>query len=182
MPRIKRPYERVKMNVINQSHRAGHPCLIVLHSTEGHNRTGVGDLRDLGNYFDNPRVQASSHVGVDAEGHSAKYVDDGEKAWTCAGFNSASLNIEQIGFSSQKFWPDAQERKVAKYIAYWTWKYSIPLRKGRVNPTNGAIYRSGILRHSDLGDYGGNHNDPGPGYNLRRVLRLARYYRKVGVR
>ena len=180
MPRIKRPYERVKMNVINQSHRAGHPCLIVLHSTEGHNRTGVGDLVALGNYFDNPRVQASSHVGVDAEGYSAKYVDDGKKAWTCAGFNSLSLNIEQIGFSSQKFWPDAQERKTAKYLAYWTWKYSIPLRKGKVNPTNGAIYRSGILRHSDLGEYGGNHNDPGPNYNLARVLKLARMYRTVG--
>ena len=93
MPRINRPYERIKMNVINRSRRSEHPRLIVLHSTEGHNRTGVGDLRDLGNYFDNPSVQASSHVGVDAEGHSAKYVDDGEKAWTCAGFNSASLNI-----------------------------------------------------------------------------------------
>ena len=182
MPRIKRPYEMVKMNVVNRSARSGHPRLIVLHSTEGHNRVGVGDLQDLGDYFNNPQVQASSHVGVDAEGHSAKYVDDGEKAWTCAGFNSASLNIEQIGFSSQKFWPDAQERKTAKYVAYWCWKYAIPIRKGMVNPTNGAIYNSGILRHSDLGDYGGNHNDPGPGNNLRRVLRLARYYRKVGVK
>lgn len=182
MPRIRKPYEKVKMNVVNQSQRISHPVLIVLHATEGHNRPGTVDLKNLGNYFDNPDVQASSHVAVDAEGNLARYVPDGKKAWTCAGFNSVSLNIEQVGFSAQKVWPNAQERKVAKMIAYWSWKYAIPIRKAIVNSNTGAIYKTGVLQHSDLGTYGGNHGDCGPNYPFERVLRFARWYKKTGVR
>lgn len=179
--RLRRPYEKVKMSVCNQSARSvGTPQLIVLHSTEGHNRPGVGDLVDLGKFFDNPSVQASSHVGVDAEGNSAQYVGDYRKAWTCAGFNSNSLNIEQIGFSSQSEWPSAQVKKTAKYIAYWSKKYGIPIRQARVNPNNGFIYRSGVVRHSQLGEYGGNHDDPGAGFPFSRCLRLAKWYRLRG--
>lgn len=183
MPRIKRPYEKIKMSVVNQSERTdGHPKLIVLHATEGHNRTGIQDLRDLGDYFNDASVQASSHVAVDAEGNSALFVIDGRKAWCCAGFNSASLNIEQIGFSAQKYWPSKQERKVARYIAYWSWKYQLPIRKAIVNSSSGTVYKSGVVQHSDLGTYGGNHGDCGPNYPFVRVLRMARWYKKVGVR
>jgi hypothetical protein len=51
MPRIKRPYERIKRSVVNQSERTGgHPRLIVLHATEGHNYVGIRDLKNLGEY------------------------------------------------------------------------------------------------------------------------------------
>jgi N-acetyl-anhydromuramyl-L-alanine amidase AmpD len=183
MPRIKRPYERIKRSVVNQSERTGgHPRLIVLHATEGHNYVGIRDLKNLGDYFNNPGVQASSHVAVDAEGNSAQFVADGKKAWTCAGFNSASLNIEQIGFSAQKFWPSAQERKVAKYCAYWSVKYAIPLRQAVVNSSGGQVYKSGVCQHSNLGVYGGNHGDCGPNYPFKRVLRMARFYKKMSFR
>lgn len=179
--RLRRPYEKVKMSVCNQSARTVRlPSLIVLHSTEGHNRPGVGDLVDLGKYFDNPSVQASSHVGVDSEGNSATYVPDYRKAWTCAGFNSVSLNIEQIGFSKQKSWPKSQVKKTAKYIAFWSKKYGIPIREARVNPDNGYIMRSGVIRHSQLGRFGGNHGDPGAGFPFARCLRYAKWYRLRG--
>jgi len=179
--RLRRPYERVQMNVANQSARGiPKPVLMVLHSTEGHNRKGVQDLIALGHYFDNPSVQASSHVGVDAEGYSARYVMDSRKAWTCAGFNSASLNIEMIGFSSQKWWPSKQEKKVAKYLAYWSKKYGIPLRVARVNGNTGRIISTGVIRHSDLGVFGGNHGDPGAGFNVKKVIRYAKFYKARG--
>lgn len=180
--RLRRPYERVRLIVQNQGSRLGdqRPRLIVIHSTEGHNRKGIGDLQNLGMYFNRPDVQASSHVAVDSEGNSAVYVLDERKAWTCAGFNSASLNIEMIGFSAQTEWPKPQVRKVAKYCAYWTKKYGIPVRMAKVNPNNGRIYRSGIIAHKTLGEFGGNHGDPGNHFPWRRLLWLTRYYRVKG--
>lgn len=175
-----RPFDVVKQTVVNQSGRNGtKPVLIVVHSTEGHNRKGVEDLRSLGSWFNNPSAQASSHIGIDAEGNSARYVADDKKAWTCAGFNSKSLNIEHIGFTAQKFWPTPQYRKSAKYIAYWCRRHGIPLQKGKIG-SDGAIIRQGVVRHSELGELGGNHADPGRGFNLRLVLRLARWYAKRG--
>jgi NAD kinase len=39
----------------------------------------------------------SAHVCTDGDGNSARYVPDAAKAWHCAGFNSQSLGVEQIG-------------------------------------------------------------------------------------
>lgn len=170
--RVRRPYERVKMNVSNQSDRGGKkPRLIVLHSTEGANIPGVVDLRGLGAYFDRPAVQASSHVGVDAEGYSARYVPDARKAWTAASYNPVSLNIEQIGFARQTLWPEAQLRKTAQYVAFWSKKYGIPIAHSTTH---------GVCEHKDLGAAGGGHHDCGDSYPLGRVLELARTYAKEG--
>jgi N-acetyl-anhydromuramyl-L-alanine amidase AmpD len=171
--RVRRPYERVKMNVACQSSRGGvKPRLIVLHSTEGANvPNSVSDLEGLGAYFDRPSTQASSHVAVDSDGYSAQYVPDGAKAWTCAAFNSVSLNVEQVGFASQRSWPDEQLRKTSQYIAYWSKKYGIPIAHST---------ESGVCQHSDLGAAGGGHHDPGANYPFERVLGMARAYAKDG--
>lgn len=169
--RVRRPHERVVMNVRNRSSRGGaDPHMIVLHSTEGDNIPGDGDLIGLGRWFDNPAAQASSHVAVDAEGRSARYVKDHEKAWTQAAYNPQALSIEQVAYAAQGSWPDAQLHKVAQYIAYWSKKYGIPIRHGI----------PGVVRHSDLGSSGGGHHDPGKAYPLARVLKLAREYRENG--
>ena len=179
--RLKRPYERVKYLSRNQSERiVPITRLIVIHCTEGQNLPGVSDLRNLGDWFNNPDAQASAHVGVDAAGNSAMYVPDARKAWHCARFNSVSLGIEMIGLSTQKGWPDAQERKVAKYVAYWSQRYRIPIRKAKVDDAIGVVKSAGVATHSQLGVAGGNHGDPGPGFNMRRLLWLARYYRVKG--
>lgn len=185
MGKVRRPYERIRRSVACQSARnTKDVSLIVIHTTEGHDRPGIGDLDALGDYFNNPAVQASSHVAIDGEGHSAQYVGDRRKAWTCAGFNSRSLNIEQIGFArfTLKDWQRRRKQldKCAWYIAYWSGKHGIPIRKGRVNSRTGEVLRSGVVRHSDLGDVGGNHGDPGRGYPLRRVLRKARKIKANG--
>lgn len=168
----------VTHNVRNQSARStsAAPVLIVLHTTEGHNRPGVGDLKDLAAFFDNPAVEASSHVANDAEGHDARMVPDERKAWTCAGFNSVSLNIEQIGFASTskaEWFKQASHQlaNTAKWIAFWHEKFGIPTRRGAVRGS--TVTRSGVVGHKQLGAEGGGHVDPGSAYPIDYVIDLA---------
>lgn len=180
--------ERLAPNVVvrhyspNQSERgAGVPLnLIVLHDTEGSNvPDSISDLTGLGDWFANPAAQASSHVATDGDGNSARFVSDRRKAWHCMGYNSASLGIEQVGFASQsrsiwlRNW--RQLRETARWIAYWSFHYGIPIRRGAVS--GGVVTRAGVLRHMDLGAIGGGHSDPGPNYQFNRVLWLARAYK-----
>jgi len=169
------PHVVLRKIVRNQSERTTSPALIVLHATEGHNRPGIADLQSLGEWFDDPKAQASSHVATDAEGYSARYVDDERKAWHVAAYNSLALGIEQVGVSAEGGWTRAQYRETARWIAYWSVKHGIPVRKGAVK--DGYVTRSGVVRHSDLGVLGGNHDDPGAKYNVHLALALARIYR-----
>lgn len=167
------PRPEVTRYVRNQSSRSGaKPQLIVLHSTESHNRPGIVDLQGLASWFDNPSAQASSHVANDAEGNDARFVPDDRKAWTQAGFNPVSLSIEQIGFAVQTSWPDAQVRNTAEWIAFWNQLYGIPLQRAVVRGS--TVIRPGVISHSELGSIGGGHHDPGPSYPVDRVLALAK--------
>lgn len=165
--------------VRNRSSRHGtRPSLIVLHTTEGHNRAGTSDLIGLANWFDNPAAQSSSHVGIDAEGNKVRMVPDGEKAWTQANFNPQALSIEQVGFASKskRFWITRYHRglrAVAEQVADWSIKYNIPLKHSTSR---------GVCQHSDLGAAGGGHHDCGPGYPFKYVLYWARLiaWRKKG--
>lgn len=167
----------VTHNVVCQSSRDGaRPIIIVLHTTEGHNRPGVGDLRDLAAFFDRIETQASAHIANDAEGHDARMVPDERKAWTCAGFNSVSLNIEQIGFASTskaEWFKQAphQLANTAGWIAEWHEKYGIPIRRGAAR--GGTVTRTGVVGHKQLGIEGGGHVDPGTAYPFDYVLDLA---------
>jgi N-acetyl-anhydromuramyl-L-alanine amidase AmpD len=170
------PTDRVINHVRNCSSRNGaKPILIVLHSTEGANLKGIADLKGLGDWFDNPAAQASSHVATDAEGNSARYVDDSVKAWSCVFYNSVSLNIEQVGRAAQTSWPDAQLQETARWVGRWADLYGIPIRQGKVS-LDGRVLESGVVQHSDLGNLGGAHHDCGDGYPFDEVLRLGRGY------
>jgi hypothetical protein len=160
---------------------AGVPLnLIVIHSTESHNRPGVSDLAAIGSWFNNPAAQASAHVCTDADGNSARFVADRAKAWHCAGYNSASLGVEQIGYAAQG-WTKWRKNNLelwetARWIAAWSLKHDIPIRRGKVS--GGVVTRSGVVKHSDLGSIGGNHNDPGK-YPLTLVLHRARRIKRA---
>lgn len=179
---VHRPHEIIQMNVQNQSARSGSIKAIVLHDTESKDYPGASDLRAIGAWFDNPQAQASAHVCVDGQGFSARYVVDEAKAWHCAAYNSQTLGIEQMGYATfgLPLWKSRrnQLRKVAQYIAYWSKKYNIPIRKGA--SANGFITKTGIVTHRSLGLAGGGHHDPGPNYPLSLVFVLARYYAKNG--
>jgi|tagenome__1003787_1003787.scaffolds.fasta_scaffold20989884_1 hypothetical protein len=163
-----------RTEVRNQSSRHGtKPCLIIIHDTEGGNVKGTGDLRGVGAWFNNPVAQASAHVCTDGEGQSARYVDDKNKAWHCAFFNAPALGIEQIGFANQRAWPKPQVEETARWIALWHKRHGIPIRKGKVS-RDGRVVRSGVLRHSELGNLGGGHHDPGDHFPMSDCLKIAR--------
>ena len=181
-PKRLKPKVVVREDSPHQSTRsAGVPLnLIVIHSTESHNRPGAGDLEATGNWFSNPAAQASAHVCVDADGLSARFVPDRRKAWHCAAYNSASLGIEQIGFAAQgwRAWRgnEAELLETARWLADWSLKHDIPLRRALVR--SGSVLRSGVTTHKKLGVLGGDHSDPGS-YPMRWVLRHARKIRRA---
>lgn len=175
-----RPHVDVTRWSPNHSSRPGtRPVLIVVHATAGHNRPGVVDLAGLGQWFAVGSIQAgnpvSSHVATDNEAHSARFVVDGEKAWHCAYYNRPSLGIEQVLPGDGSEVTRQMLRETARWIALWSNMHHIPIRKGAVTG-GGAITRSGVIRHSELGPLGGNHRDPGP-FDLHGCLSLARFYR-----
>lgn len=167
--------------VRNQSDRemgTGWRKLIVIHTTEGHDQEGIGDLEALAGWFDNPEAQASSHVANDRDGNDARFVEDHRKAWTCCGFNAVSLNIEQIGFASfaRNTWLKHRHRQLvntAHWVAYWAEKHDIPLQHAKVS--GAVVTKRGVCGHGDLGEFGCGHHDPGEGFPLAYVIDMARY-------
>lgn len=161
----------------NQGSRNGvKPSLIVLHSTEGSNIPhSSSDLIGCASYLCQRPVEASSHVIVDGDGHSARLVADEQKAWAQARYNPFALSIEQIGHAASERWTRDEIRETARWIARWSKKYHIPIRVGAVN--GGFVTRSGVVTHKMLGVLGGGHVDPGSTYPLEACLNLARFYR-----
>lgn len=172
------PHVRVRMLVRNASSRNGaRPLLMVLHSTEGANVTGLADLVGLGRFFDTEGVDASSTVANDAEGNSARYVRDSVKAWTQAFYNPVSVSIEMVGRAAQTEWSDEQIDESARWLAYWSRKHGIPLQRGAV--IGGRVIRAGVVTHKDLGILGGGHVDPGAGFPVNKCIRRARRFREA---
>lgn len=171
------PHVNVNHTSPNYSSRVGaHPTLIVIHATAGHNRPGISDLVNLGGWFGSKSSQVSSHVATDNEGHSARFVKDSLKAWHCAGYNRMSLGIEQVAPGDGTEITDAMYRETARWVARWSKMHGIPIRQAAVS--NGAVRRSGVIRHSELGSIGGGHNDPGR-YDMAKMLGYARHYRSM---
>ena len=171
-----KPAIKVEMKSPNQSSRKGaHPTLIVIHASVSHNRPGLTDLQSVGEYFQKPEVEASSHVCTDNEGNSARYVLSQNKAWHCAAYNRMSIGIEQIlpGHDGLEI-TQALYRETARWVARWSKMYGVPIRKGAVS--DGRVTRPGVVRHSELGELGGGHFDPEP-YDMNAMLKYAQFYR-----
>ena len=178
------PIERLKPNVKvteaspNRSVRSSPVSLIVLHSTESANiPDSVSDLKGVASWFANPASQVSAHVITDADGQSAVCVPFTLKAWACVSYNSASLNIEQIGHAAQSRWDRDEWLETARWIAQWSHEFKIPIR--RAITSGGSVLRSGVTTHKKLGAFGGGHSDPGDGYPLARVLKESRKIKKL---
>jgi len=167
--------QRLRRPVRNQSSRGGvKPRLIVLHTTEGHNRRGTSDLEGLAAWFDDPASQASAHKGIDAEGNVITMVPDSRKAWTQCAFNAVALSVEQVGFSSTSKgeWIARYHRglrTVARQLAHWSIRHRIPLAHSTVR---------GVCQHKHLGRAGCGHFDCGPGYPERYVRVWALLWRQ----
>lgn len=157
----------------NQSARSGTVRLIVLHSTESESiESSEADLAGVAGWFANPSAQVSSHVITDSDGHSARCVPDDRKAWTCGAFNSASLNIEQVGRAAQSSWPRGLTDETARWIAKWCRENGIPCKRGKVS--GGSVLQAGIVTHAELGSAGGGHHDPGSGFDVQATIDKAK--------
>lgn len=185
--KTKRPEYHKHLLDRNFSERLGAPIqAIALHSTESLDiQHSWDDIHGVRNWFNNPQAQASSHLGIDGDGHVEQWVEDHMKAWTILDLNRVTLNIEFVGRAAQptKDWEAAQLRAGARWIAYWAQEHDIPIRRGAVKNVHGVavVTRPGVILHSDLTAAGfGSHTDPGKNFPIWRILRTARYYRDNG--
>jgi hypothetical protein len=145
---------------------------VVVHTAEG-----ARTKESLYTFFNNNQ-NASSHVGIDANGVSPDWVEPrGRYAWTLLNGNRRSVNAELCGFAR---WTRAQwlstgtvdgcpnPRQMVKNTAVWVDRmcrmFNIPVRK--LTPAQVAQGNAGILGHVDysVGTGDGDHWDPGPNF------------------
>lgn len=144
---------------------------IVIHTAEG-----ATTKESLYRYFDQPNVQASSHVGIDAGG-VADWVPRGRAAWTLRNGNRTSVNAELCGFArwSRQQWlstrtvdgcknPRQMIRNTAAWIVREARALGIPLH--RLSVTEWRQGKKGYADHDTYtkatGD--GSHWDVGKGF------------------
>lgn len=149
--------------------------LIVVHATAGHNRPGVVDLEGLGEWFAQKSSEVSSHVAVDNEGHSARFVRDADKAWHVAAYNRMAFGIEQVAPGDGSEITLAMYEETARWVARVSKLHGVPIGKVGEVTKSGVVIQPGPIRHSQLGVLGGNHSDPGE-YDEHRMLWHARAY------
>ena len=131
----------------NYSQRLQPIHLVVVHDTEGPYDGAVS-------WLCNPTAEASAHVVLREDGREAtQLVPYAKKAWSCAAFNSASLNLEMAGHADRGY-PEEQLLVAARIVAFWCHKFGLPARLSNgLNP--------GVTFHQLLGVAGGGHHDPG---------------------
>jgi N-acetyl-anhydromuramyl-L-alanine amidase AmpD len=189
-----RPPTHKRHEVCNCSSRNLAPIRgIAVHTTESSDLPRTDDdLDGVQAWFDNPKSQASSWIGVDGDGHSRLWVPGAKKAWTMGHYeiNACTLNIEFVGRAKQpaSAWETAQLKAGAKWSAFAILNYRrceipVPVRRGEIQLRTGQpnIVKCGILRHKDLTDVGiGSHTDPGPGFPMGEFIDLVNYYIENG--
>lgn len=131
----------------NQSSRNGSPVThLVWHSTIGPYAPSVA-------WLCNPRSQASAHIVLDETGaHATQLVALDAKAWHAFPFwNLRAVGVEHAS-RTPGFTGYDQARESARVFAWLCHHLGIPPEPGVGRP-------SGIVRHRDLGESGGNHGD-----------------------
>jgi len=155
----------------NVSSRGSGVRLVVCHTTEG-----ARTYPDLGAYFANPAVQASSHVGIDdTAGVVGEYVSPDRKAWTAAAANPYSIQAELCAFAS---WDRAtwlahpvMLDNAGAWVGEECARFGIPLTLlDNAGAQGGA---AGVCMHEDLGPAGGGHWDCGPDFPWDVVMARA---------
>lgn len=134
-----------------------HPRGIVMHETEGAYQGAVS-------WFGQTVSQVSAHLVLREDGQEAtQCVPWLLPAWHAVGANDHCIGIELAGFTATENSID-QLRRAARIAAFFCQRYAIPPRQGDAHGFGG------IVRHRDLGAYGGSHTDPG-GFDWGNWLR-----------
>lgn len=158
----------------NQSVRSTQISGIVVHCTVSNNVEGSdSDIAGVANWFANPASQVSAHVITDSDGHSGVTVETEKKAWHCAAYNSPTFGIENIGQVTDN-WTDKQYDECARWVALISYQKGLPLQRGSV--ANGGFIKKGVVTHAELGSLGGSHSDPGPKFDMQKMMAKAQKY------
>lgn len=151
------------------------PVRVVLHSTETPD-TGVGGMLAICDYWRDETVGYGAHLIIGGDGATLRVVPDLNMAWHTGGANTGSLGIEQVGYArfttARWYARPRQIMAVARWLAYWSTVYGIPLE---------ASVAAGVSTHamqSKIHPQSQGHTDPGKGYPLAFVLKLARTYKR----
>ncbi len=182
MGKVREPRIQYDGRQLVQSHGPHSPKRIVIHDTEGLDAPGLRDLQGLAAFFQSQGLGYGYHVAVDAQGNSSRMVDDHLIAWHVQGQNTDSLGVSMVAqarFTKEQWWARPRQlHKVARWLAYWSKQYEIPLTICR------EFRGVGVLTHaiaSQLDGAGGSdHTDPGGNFPLMFVLYQARLYRRLG--
>jgi len=166
------------------------PLRFVLHDTQSHDTKGIADIAGIFSFWHTQRnpdgslAQYGAQFVVDKEG----LIGEGGPAtaiqWHVGNLNTGSIGIEQIGFAefSRETWThDRRDQlwSVARVLAWGHGKYRIPLRVPR-HPQS-----PGVTTHARVGAAGidpSGHTDPGAGYPLAVVVKMAKAIYEVGFR
>jgi hypothetical protein len=141
---------------------------IALHFTAGPNITGWGDVDGLTGFSNNTANQVSWHFAIDREGHCAYNVPIQQKAWTIAGLNSQTVNLEIVGTGHDVNYAGAGLKKVAAVVGRIGRIEHIPLSLGATDG-NCNVTRRGIITHWMGGPCSGGHVDIRP-YSITGVI------------
>ena len=177
MGKVREPQVQFDGRQLVQAHGPHRPVRIVLHDTESHDAAGISDIAGIANFFKAQGLGYGSHLVIDADGNTGRLVDDREIGWHVGGRNTGSLGIEQIGFAkfTKGQWASRgpQLEKVARWIAWWTKRYGIPLAHD---------VDRGVSTHADQSRafHTTDHTDPGGNYPLDAVLARAHVLRGTG--
>lgn len=148
--------------------------VIVLHSTESHDRPGTDDVKGILTYLEDKDYGV--HYVVDGDGNIGRGAYHDDLVYHCKGANSYAIGIEMIGQAkwSTKNWlwfADGKQRKqlraVAHLVAHIADRESIPLMLSTTH---------GVARHADFPE--GGHWDPGKGFPMGYVLKRARMLKR----
>lgn len=182
MGKVREPRIQYDGTSLVDAHWIHTPKRIIIHDTEGLDAPGIRDLQGLAEFFNAQGRGYGYHVAVDAQGNSARLVPDNQMAWHVAGQNTDSLGISMIAqarFTSQQWWARPRQlHKVARWLAWWATRYSIPLTL--LTELGGTGVGTHAICSSLDGAGGSDHTDPGGNFPLRFVIYQARLYQKRG--
>ena len=153
----------------NYSSRGGTKVrLVVVHTAEG-----ALTYQSLGSFFANPASGVSSQTGIDdTPGVIGEYVTRTAKPWTQGNANPYSTATELCAFAAweRTEWlrHDIMLDNCRQWIAEECAHFGIPRVKLSAAEAQGGA--AGVCGHVDLGQAGGGHWDPGPGFPWDVVL------------
>lgn len=176
---VRTPRIQLDARPMVSSHGYHTPLRIVLHSTESGDAAGsVSDMYNIADYWRRAGLGIGAHLTIDGEGFTSLNINPNEIGWHVASRNTGSIGIEQVGYArftrAQWMARPAQLEKVAKWLAFYSVRFDIPLR---FHPERGVTTHA---QQSNVAGIPGGHWDPGPGYPLDYVLKLAKKLKKTG--